>query len=90
MATSWPRTAPKTHAEQQFCGLGADSEAFLVGVAAIGNTRLGSELEVLLGLGAAYGSDALVAAAPGGGIHTVPRRRPCPHGHTTTDGGATS
>ena len=53
---------PKTHAEQQFCALGTDAEAFLVGAAAIGNTRLGSELEVLLGLGAAYGSDALVGA----------------------------
>ena len=33
-----------------------------IGAAAIGNTRLGSELEVLLGLGAAHGTDALVAA----------------------------
>jgi hypothetical protein len=39
--------------------LGSDADAFLVGAAAIGNTRLGSELEVLLGLGAAYGTDAL-------------------------------
>ncbi|WP_431233551.1 IS21 family transposase [Mycolicibacterium psychrotolerans] len=53
---------PKTHAEQQFCALGADAEAFLIGAAAIGNTRLGSELEVLLGLGAAHGTDALVGA----------------------------
>jgi transposase len=53
---------PRTNAEQQFCALGTDAEAFLVGAAAIGNTRLGSELEVLLGLGAAYGSDALVGA----------------------------
>ena len=53
---------PKTHAEQQFCALGADAEAFLVGAAAIGNTRLSSELEVLLALGAAHGIDALVAA----------------------------
>jgi hypothetical protein len=42
--------------------LGEDAEAFLVGAAAIGNTRLGSELEVLLGLGAAHGTDVLVAA----------------------------
>ena len=53
---------PKTHAEQQFCALGTDAEAFLVGAAAIGNTRLGSELEVLLGLGAAHGTGALTAA----------------------------
>ena len=48
--------------EKQFCDLGADAEAFLVGAAAIGNTRLGSELEILLALGAAHGTDALVAA----------------------------
>ncbi|MEE3754034.1 IS21 family transposase [Mycobacterium intracellulare] len=53
---------PKTHAEQQFCTLGEDAQAFLVGAAAIGNTRLGSELEVLLALGAAHGTDALVGA----------------------------
>jgi hypothetical protein len=53
---------PKTYAEQQFCALGEDAEAFLIGAAAIGNTRLGSELEVLIGLGAAHGTDALIAA----------------------------
>ncbi len=53
---------PKTNAEQQFCALGEDAQAFLVGAAAIGNTRLGSELEVLIGLGAAHGTDALIAA----------------------------
>ncbi len=53
---------PKTSVEKQFCGLGEDAQAFLVGAAAIGNTRLGSELEVLLALGAAHGTDALVAA----------------------------
>lgn len=53
---------PKTSVEQQFCALGADAEAFLVGAAAIGNTRLGSELEILLGLGAAHGEHVLVAA----------------------------
>ena len=37
-------------------------QAFLVGAAAIGNTRLGSELEILLALGAAHGEQALVAA----------------------------
>ena len=53
---------PRTTVEQQFCALGADAEAFLVGAAAIGNTRLGSELQILLALGAAHGDQALVAA----------------------------
>jgi hypothetical protein len=53
---------PKTTAEQRFCALGDDAQAFLVGAAAIGNTRLGAELDILLGLGAAHGQAALVAA----------------------------
>lgn len=53
---------PKTTVEKQFCALGADAQAFLVGAAAIGNTRLGSELEILLALGAAHGEAALIAA----------------------------
>jgi transposase len=53
---------PKTAVEKQFCAFGQDAEAFLVGAGAIGNTRLGSELEVLLGLGAAHGTDALIGA----------------------------
>ncbi|WP_373139539.1 IS21 family transposase, partial [Mycobacterium marinum] len=53
---------PKTTVEKQFCDLGADAQAFLVGAAAIGNTRLASELEILLALGAAHGTEALVAA----------------------------
>jgi transposase len=53
---------PKTRAEQQFCALGGDAQAFLVGAAAIGNTRLGSELEILLALGAAHGQQSLVDA----------------------------
>ena len=53
---------PKTSVEKQFCDLGQDAQAFLVGAAAIGNTRLGSELEILLALGAAHGEEALVAA----------------------------
>lgn len=53
---------PRTAAEQQFCALGDSAEKFLNGAAAIGNSRLGSELDVLLALGAAYGTDALVAA----------------------------
>ena len=53
---------PRTPSEQQFCALGATAEAFLVGAAAIGNTRLGSELDVLLALGAAHGQEPLLAA----------------------------
>jgi transposase len=53
---------PRTTVEQQFCALGESAEQFLVGAAAIGNTRLSSELEILLALGAAHGNDALVAA----------------------------
>jgi transposase len=53
---------PKTQAENQFCALGEEAEQFLVGAAAIGNTRLAAELEVLLGLGAAHGTEILVAA----------------------------
>lgn len=53
---------PKTTAEHQFCALGEDAQAFLVGAAAIGNTRLGAELETLLGLGAAHGQQQLTAA----------------------------
>lgn len=53
---------PKTQAEKQFCALGAQAEQFLVGAAAIGNTRLKAELDILLGLGAAHGEQALVDA----------------------------
>jgi hypothetical protein len=53
---------PKTQAEKQFCALGPEAEQFLVGAAAIGNTRLKSELDTLLGLGAAHGEQALVDA----------------------------
>lgn len=53
---------PKTQAEKQFCALGVEAEQFLVGAAAIGNTRLKSELDTLLGLGAAHGKQALVDA----------------------------
>lgn len=48
--------------EKQFCALGPDAQAFLVGAAAIGNTRLGSELEILLALGAAHCEAALITA----------------------------
>jgi transposase len=53
---------PKTPAEQQFCALGEEAQQFLLGAAAIGNTRLAQELDILLALGAAHGTDALVLA----------------------------
>jgi transposase len=53
---------PKTQAEKQFCALGAEAEQFLVGAAAIGNTRLKSEIDILLSLGAAHGEQVLVDA----------------------------
>ena len=60
MPSRGPR--PKTRVEQQFCALGEDAEAFLVGAAAIGNTRLASELEILLGSALPTAQAALVAA----------------------------
>jgi hypothetical protein len=53
---------PKTGTEERFCALGPVAEAFIVGAAAIGNTRLAGELDVLLALGAAHGTQALVDA----------------------------
>jgi hypothetical protein len=53
---------PKTVAEQRFCSLGPVAEAFLVGAAAAGNTRLAAELDTLLALEAAHGVEALLAA----------------------------
>jgi len=59
-----PRRAvrPKTVAEQQFCALGPVAEAFLVGAAAGGNTRLGRELAELNTLAAAHGTEEFLAA----------------------------
>jgi transposase len=63
-----PRRAvrPKTAAEKAFCALGPTAEAFLVGAAAAGNTRLGAELVELNALAAAHGErvfgDALARA----------------------------
>lgn len=53
---------PKTVAEQQFCALGDIAEQFLVGAAAIGNTRLSAEIDTLLTLASAHGTEVLVAA----------------------------
>lgn len=53
---------PRTQAEKQFCGLGPAAEAFLVGAAAAGVTRLPSEVDQILALVAAHGQPAVVAA----------------------------
>ena len=53
---------PRTVAEQLFCGLGPAAEAFLVGAAAAGNTRLAGDLDTLLDLRAAHGDAALLGA----------------------------
>lgn len=59
-----PRRAPRprTPAEHALLGLGEVGEAFLKGAAAAGVTKLASELEVIVGLEAAHGRAALVAA----------------------------
>jgi hypothetical protein len=53
---------PRTQAEKDFCALGPVAEAFLVGAAAAGVSKLGGELADILALGAAHGEPALVAA----------------------------
>ena len=53
---------PRTQVEKDFCALGPVAEAFLVGAAAAGVSRLGGEIADILALGAAHGTDALVAA----------------------------
>ncbi len=59
-----PRRAvrPKTRAEIAFCALGPVAESFIKRAAAAGATTLASDLDELAGLGAAHGTDALVAA----------------------------
>jgi transposase len=59
-----PRRAPRprTQAEKDFLALGPVAEAFLTGAAAAGVTKLGSEIIEVLDLGAAHGTDALLAA----------------------------
>ena len=53
---------PKTAAEKQFCGLGPAAEAFIVGAAAAGHTRLGPELAELNTMAAAHGETVFIAA----------------------------
>ena len=52
-----PRRAPRprTQVEKDFCALGPAAEAFLVGAAAAGVSKLGSELADINGLAAAHG-----------------------------------
>ena len=59
-----PRRAPRprTAAEHFIIGLGPVGEAFLKGAAAAGITKLGAELEALMGLSRSHGRDVLVAA----------------------------
>ena len=59
-----PRRAPRprTPAEREFLALGPVAEQFLVGAAAAGVTKLGGEIDEILTLGAAHGTDALLSA----------------------------
>ena len=53
---------PKTVAEKEFCALGPTAEAFLVGAAAAGNSRLSQELVELNLLAAAHGQQVFLDA----------------------------
>jgi hypothetical protein len=53
---------PRTQVEKDFCALGPAADAFLVGAAAAGVSKLGSELADITALAAAHGADAVVAA----------------------------
>jgi hypothetical protein len=59
-----PRRAPraKTATEKRFLALGEVAEAFLLGAAAAGVSKLAAELEQILVLHAAHGEPALLAA----------------------------
>lgn len=52
----------RTQAEKAFLGLGPVAEAFLTGAAAAGVTKLSSEVDEILTLQAAHGTDALLTA----------------------------
>jgi hypothetical protein len=56
------RPRPRTETEAAFLGWGPVAEAFLKGAAGAGVTKLGTELEALVGLEAAHGRPAMVAA----------------------------
>jgi hypothetical protein len=52
----------KTPAEAEFLALGPVAEQFLVGAAAVGVTKLGTEIAEILTLRAAHGTEALMMA----------------------------
>lgn len=52
----------RTPAERKFLALGPVAEQFLVGAAAAGVTKLGSEIAEVLTLGAAHGTEPLIVA----------------------------
>jgi hypothetical protein len=53
---------PRTPAEREFLALGPVDERFMTGAAAVGVTKLGTEIAEGLTLGAAHGTDALLDA----------------------------
>jgi hypothetical protein len=53
---------PRTRVEKDFCALGPAADAFLVGAAAAGVSKLGGELADITALAAAHGADAVIAA----------------------------
>ncbi|MEO7845269.1 MAG: IS21 family transposase [Nocardioides sp.] len=53
---------PRTQTEKDFLALGPVAEAFLTGAAAAGVTKLSTEIADVLNLGAAHGTQALMAA----------------------------
>jgi transposase len=53
---------PRSAAELAFCNLGPVAEAYLRAAAAAGTGHLAAELTAIVGLGAAYGREPLVAA----------------------------
>jgi hypothetical protein len=59
-----PRRAPRprTQVEKDFCALGPVAEAFLIGAAAAGVSKLGGELADIVALKASHGEPALLAA----------------------------
>jgi hypothetical protein len=53
---------PRTPAEKAFLGLGPIAEVFLTGAAAAGVTKLPTEIDQILTLGAAHGTEPLLTA----------------------------
>jgi len=53
---------PRTAAEREFLGWGTVAEQFLTGAAAAGVSKLGTEIDQILTLGAAHGTEPLLAA----------------------------